>query len=334
MHKDRFKAKKGDVADEMLAEARRQTYDPLTSYLQGLKWDGTARIEKLLCRYAGADDSNYTRMISRKFMIGAVARALQPGCKLDTMLVFEGEQGAGKSTFFRYLFGDRFFVDHLPDFSSKDSFMQLQGAWCVEVAELQALSKADVGDVKQFLSRLVDKFRPPFGKLTVSIPRRVVLVGTVNPIEGEGYLKDPTGARRFWPALTRFIQLDAVLRDRDQLWAEAVDAFRNSERWHLADPDSIADALAEQEARREVDPWEEPLQRYVEDFSITALTIERALADVFKVPVDRQDERVRRRAGRVFRALKWWADTQRPGPGMKPAKVFHPPDWRSQGSLY
>jgi predicted P-loop ATPase len=137
------------------------------------------------------------------------------------MPVLEGEQGTGKSTALRYLFGDRFFIDHLPDFHSKDSFQQLQGAWCVEVAELSALSKADVKDVKQFLSRLVDKFRPPFGRLPIQVPRRSVFWGTVNPEEG-GYLRDPTGARRFWPIETKRIDTDAILRDRDQLWAEAV----------------------------------------------------------------------------------------------------------------
>ncbi len=329
MHKDLFRSKKGDVADEMLAEARRNTHDPLSDYLQGVSWDGTPRLDNFLHRYAGAPDTHYTRTIGRKFMVGAVARALQPGVKLDTMLVFEGDQGTGKSTFFRYLFGDRFFIDHLPDFSSKDSFMQLQGAWCVEVAELQALGKAEVGDVKQYLSRLVDKFRPPFGKLTVQIPRRVVFVGTVNPIEGEGYLKDPTGARRFWPTTTSYLALEAVLRDRDQLWAEAVDAYRQLEPWHLSDPDALAEALAEQEARREVDPWEAPLREYFGRYSVQSITIESVLTDVFKMPIDRQDERVRRRAGRVLRALKWTSGATERYEG-RVQRVFHPPGWRDR----
>jgi putative DNA primase/helicase len=139
------------------------------------------------------------------------------------MPVLEGEQGTGKSTAIRYLFGDRFFIDHLPDFHSKDSFQQLQGAWCIEVAELAALTKAEVKDVKQFLSRLVDKFRPPYGRNPIQVPRRTVFWGTVNPEEGQGYLKDPTGGRRFWPVETTAIDLAAILLDRDQLWAEAVD---------------------------------------------------------------------------------------------------------------
>jgi putative DNA primase/helicase len=190
------------------------------------------------------------------------------------MPVLEGEQGTGKSTALRYLFGDRFFIDHLPDFHSKDSFQQLQGAWCVEVAELSALTKADVKDVKQFLSRLVDKFRPPFGRLPIQVPRRSVFWGTVNPEEG-GYLRDPTGARRFWPIETTVIDTDAILRDRDQLWAEAVAAFIAGEKWHLDDDDDIADAKAEQAKRREVHPWEPVLEAWLRAENLLKVTMPR-----------------------------------------------------------
>lgn len=333
MHADYFKAKKGDVADEMLACARRNTHDPLTEYLQGLKWDGKPRLDSWLTDYASVQPTNYARVVGRKFLIGAVARALRPGCKMDTMLVLEGDQGVGKSTLFRYLFGDRFFIDHLPDFHSKDSFMQLQGAWCVEVAELAALTKADVADVKQFLSRLVDKFRPPFGKLTISVPRRVVFGGSVNPEDGVGYLRDPTGARRFWPVTVGFVKLDGILRDRDQLWAEAVAAYASNEQWHLTMDEDIADARDEQMARREIDPWEVPIRDHIIETGTTSLTIEGVLLAVIKVPVERHDARLRRRVGTVLRAMDWWSETQRPAPGMSPAKVFHPPDWKRDGSL-
>jgi predicted P-loop ATPase len=196
----------------------------------------------------GADP--YTTHVGRKALVGAVARALDPGCKNDTMPVLEGEQGTGKSTAIRYLFGDRFFVDHLPDFHSKDSFQQLQGAWCIEVAELSALTKADVKDVKQFLSRMEDKFRAPYARNPIHVPRRTVFWGTVNPEEGQGYLKDPTGGRRFWPVETTDIDLAGILRDRDQLWAEAVESYRVGERWHLEDEDIVAAAREQQDLRR------------------------------------------------------------------------------------
>ncbi|AYJ85763.1 hypothetical protein D3Y57_06990 [Sphingomonas paeninsulae] len=325
MHFDRFKAKKGDVADEMLAEARRNSRDPLSEYLHGVVWDAKPRLNTWLVDYLGSPPSSYTREVGRKFLIGAVARALKPGCKMDTMMVLEGDQGTGKSTAIRYLFGDRFFIDHLPDFHSKDSFMQLQGAWAVEVGELAAMSKADVNDVKLFLSRLVDKFRPPFGKLTVSVPRRTAFVGSVNPEEGGGYLRDPTGARRFWPVATGNIRLESILRDRDQLWAEAVHAWGEGEEWYLTDPDIIAEAKVEQEARREVDPWESVIQAHVSQYCLSYTTIDVMLTEALKLPVDRQDPRARRRAGAALRAIKWSAGkAERLGRGAEPVKVFRP----------
>jgi predicted P-loop ATPase len=235
----------------------------------------------------------------------------------------KGEQGTGKSTALRYLFGDRFFIDHLPDFHSKDSFQQLQGAWCVEVAELSALSKADIKDVKQFLSRLVDKFRPPFGTLPIQVPRRSVFWGTVNPEEG-GYLRDPTGARRFWPIETRAIDTDAILRDRDQIWAEAVVAFLAGEAWHLEEGKDIDDAKAEQAKRREVHPWEPVLDGWLRKEQLERCTVASALTYGVKLDADRQEPRHARQIGACLRALGWLANTERfEG---KVAKVFLAPE--------
>jgi putative DNA primase/helicase len=325
MHADRFKAKKGDVQDQMDADARRNRFDPLTDYLQGLKWDGNERLSGWLAKYLGSPDTAYSRTVGRKALIGSVARALSPGCKNDTMPVLEGDQGTGKSTALRYLFGDRFFVDHLPDFHSKDSFQQLQGAWCVEVAELSALSKADVKDVKQFLSRLVDKFRPPFGRLPVQVPRRSVFWGTVNPEEG-GYLRDPTGARRFWPIETGRIDTDAILRDRDQLWAEAVVAFTAGETWHLEEAGDIADAKAEQARRREVHPWETALELWLRSERMHRVTVPEALTRGVKLDPDRQEPRHARQCGASLRALGWEPNVERVEG--KVVKVFlAPEDW-------
>jgi len=330
MHNDRkmpFKSKKTDVLDEMEAEARRNQYDPLVEYLSGLQWDGKTRVDTWLPDYLGTDDTRYTRAIGRKSLIGAVARALSPGVKNDTMVVLEGEQGVGKSTALRYLFGDRFFVDHLPDFSSKDSFQQLQGAWCVEVAELSALTKADVKDVKQFLSRLVDKFRPPFGRLPIQVPRRTVLWGTVNPEEGQGYLKDTTGGRRFWPVETNEISLSSILLDRDQLWAEAVQAFRAGERWHLEEAEDIALAKEQQSLRREVHPWEEPIGQWL--MGKWECTVPEVLIDALKITPDKQNTQSSRMVGACLRALGWRSVTKRVGD--KVHKVFSSPAQRGIG---
>lgn len=332
MHAERYKAKKGDVQDEMVAAARRSSFDPLTDYLQGLKWDGKKRIDTWLTTYLGVPDGDYARTVGRSFLVGAVARALVPGCKLDTMLVLEGPQGKGKSTALRYLFGDRFFTDHLPDFHSKDSFMQLQGAWCVEVAELSALSKADVKDVKQFLSRLVDKFRPPYGKATVQVGRRTVFAGTVNPEAGGGYLRDPTGARRFWPVVCELIDLPLILGDRDQLWAEAVEGYKSGERWYL-DEEMTAIAEVEQSLRREVHPWEDAISDWASVSCRSTVTIVDVLNNALKIPADKQIPAMSRTVGSCLRALGWTSRVTRPAAGAKPVQTFYAPNTAKEPTL-
>lgn len=323
MHAERFKAKKSDVQDEMAAEARRNQYDPLVEYLQALQWDRKPRLDAWLATHMGAADTTYTRTVGRKFLIGAVARASDPGCKMDNMLVAEGEQNIGKSTAFRYLFGDRFFTDHLPDFHSKDSFQQLEGAWCVEVAELAALTKAEVKDVKQFLSRLVDKYRVPYARHPILVPRRTVFVGTVNPEYG-GYLRDPTGARRFWPFEATTIDLPAILRDRDALWAEAVMAYRGGESWYLDDEDSIALAKEEQALRRERHPWEDVIEGWARREVIRQATCAQVLGEALKIPADKLIPKHAREVGACMRALGWKPETQRVDG--KVAKVFKHPE--------
>lgn len=325
MHHDRFKAKKTDVVDEMFAEARRNSFDPLADYLNNLTWDGQPRISMFAHYYLGAPDKLFSHVAGRKFLIGAVARALRPGVKFDTALILEGPQGIFKSTAIRYLFGDRFFVDHLPDFHSKDSFQQLQGNWCVEIAELSAMGKADVSDVKQFLSRLEDVYRPPYGKLPIRVKRRTVFVGSVNP-EENGYLRDNTGGRRFWPLETGVvspIQLDAILRDRDQLWAEAVVAFSADEPFHLTKDEDKQAALLEQEARREVDPWEWALRKFISDEQRSALTIEEALLGAVGMGKNNMDSRAQRRMGAALKNIGWAGKTERL-PMLGPVRLYRP----------
>lgn len=320
MHEQRFKARKSDVQDEMDAEARRNSYDPLLQYLNGLRWDQTPRLSRWLIDYIGAEDTQYVQEVGRKFLVGAVARAMKPGCKMDSMLVLEGPQGVGKSTAIRYLFGERFFTDNLPDFHSKDAFQQLQGAWCIEVAELSAMTKADVKDVKQFLSRVEDKFRPPYGRAPIKAPRRTVFAGSVNPEMGGGYLRDPTGARRFWPVVCGKVNLTSLLRDRDQIWAEACLAYASGEKWHIEDVGLEQLATAEQDARRELHPWEEPIREYLLDKSDT--TIHRLLTECLKVPVDKQTPTVSRTVGGCLRALGWESKPERVAGLTKPVRVY------------
>jgi putative DNA primase/helicase len=197
----------------------------------------------------------YLRSVGSKWLIAAVARIYRPGCKADYVIIFEGPQGIGKSTCCRILAGDGWFADEIADLGTKDSAQDLRGKWIVELAEVAALRRGEIERVKAFVSRNVDHYRPSYGRRSMDFPRQCVFAGTTN---ADAYLADETGNRRFWPVKVTGLQLDALVRDRDQLWAEAVSRFRAGESWWL-DQEVEAFAAEEQEQRRQGDPWEEPI---------------------------------------------------------------------------
>lgn len=248
------------IHSAMVAVAHYHSYNPLVDYLESVQWDGQQRLDEALIHLLGCDDNDYVRAITRKFLIGSVARALNPGCKFDTVLILEGDQGLKKSTAIAELYGLQWFTDELGDFGSKDAAMQIQGRWCVEIAELATLSRAETNKANEWITRRVDRFRPPYGRAVIEAPRQCVLIGTVNP-QG-GYLKDPTGGRRYWPVFCRDIRIDWIKARRDQLWAEAVHAYRAGETWWF-ERDEYHLVQGEQSARYEGDAWDEPVQKYI-----------------------------------------------------------------------
>lgn len=296
----RMMARISSVFHVVASVARANAFDPLKDYLEGLSWDGKPRAVAFLKNYLGADaDPDYCRIISKRWLISAVARALQPGCKMDDMLVLEGPQGARKSTAIRVLFGEEFWTDHISDFNSKDAKQEIQGVWAVEVAEMDRVTKAEQDHVKKFLSQKVDRYRPPYGRHLVTAQRRCVLVGTINP-DGTGYLKDPTGARRFWPMKVGKIDIDAIRRDRDQIWAEAVTLYKTGEKWWIQDNEKAI--VEEQQGHRtEPDAWGEMLADAIglHDNSITMSQCVRWL----NLPADRVELRHTMRIGRVLKSL-------------------------------
>jgi predicted P-loop ATPase len=242
--------------------ARDRIFHPVREYLDALVWDGTPRLEAWLLRYLGAEDNTYHRAVGPRWLISAVARIYVPGCKADCALILEGPQGIRKSSALMALAAP-WFTDRLSDLSSKDAAMETRGVWIIEIAELDTMGRAEVSTVKAFMSRTQDRFRPPYGKRLVDLPRQCVFAGSVNP-EG-GYLKDPTGGRRFWPVVCSTIDLEALQRDRDQLWAEAADRFRRGEPWWLESRELDALAAEEQADRYQGDAWDEPIQAYLEN---------------------------------------------------------------------
>jgi predicted P-loop ATPase len=234
----------------------------------------------LLITHCHADDTPYTRAVGRRFLISAVARIYDPGCKVDHMLVLEGPQGKAKSEAIRTLaVRDGWFTDRLSHVSSKDAAIELAGAWLIEIAEMDALTRASSSSAKSYVTRRIDRFRPPYGTHTMPLPRQCVFAGTINPMVG-GYLKDPTGARRFWPITCHgMIDLVGIERDRDQLWAEAVVAYKAGQKWWMDTPELEALARAEQDARFKVDVWTETVKEWIgerKDVSVSEV-LQRAL---------------------------------------------------------
>jgi len=247
-----------DVHTAIEAAADRITFNPVREWFDGLKWDGHARLDTWLTYYLGAADKPFHRLVGAKWMISGVARAYEPGCKVDTMLILEGAQGIGKSKVMRTLGtlgGKSYFTDQVDNIGSKDAAMQLQGVLIIELAEMNQFKGKEVTAIKAWMTQTVDRYRPPFGRRVMSYPRHSVLGGTMNP-DGSGYFEDVTGARRFWPVLCAGIDMDAIEADRDQLWAEARDRYRQGERWWL-DDHGAALAKVEQDDRYLTDPWED-----------------------------------------------------------------------------
>jgi hypothetical protein len=286
-----IKPSKETVHDTVRFIALRNKYHPVRDYLNGLRWDGIMRLPALASRYFGAEHTPYSELIGTKFMISAVARIKEPGCKADTMLILEGAQGAGKSSALRSLVGDDWFTDQMPDFSTKDAEIQLGGKWLIEIAELDRMNRAEVTAVKSYASRQIGTYRPPYGRATINVPRQCIFAGSTNETE---YLRDQTGNRRFWPITCGRIDGAAIRRDRDQLWAEAVFRYQLGERWWL-EGDQERLAQAEQDGRRERDPWEELIASRLAIYGTMPITIEQVCLTVLGITFEKHNATINRR---------------------------------------
>ena len=256
---------KDKIYDAKEAVLTKNTRHPIREYLNSLEWDGVERLDRLIIDYIGAEDTRLNREMTRKHFTAAVARVFRPGCKYDHCLILTGEEGIGKSTLFSVM-GGEWFSDSLVTMEGKEGMDQARGGWIIELSELGSVKRSDVEQVKSYISRQEDVYRPAYGRVVERHPRQCVFCGTTNETY---FLKGDTGNRRFW-----VIEVNKDLRknggfrealeaDRDQLWAEAVVRFKRGERLYL-DPEMEREAREAQ--RRYNDDADNPLRSDLEQF--------------------------------------------------------------------
>ncbi|MEO9682889.1 MAG: VapE domain-containing protein [Tateyamaria sp.] len=288
---------KAIISDAIKDVAQRSMISPVADYLLPLEWDGIERLSRWLIDYGGAetddDDLNfdvakheYVCEVGRRWMISAVARALDPGNKVDSCLILEGPQGVGKSTLLRVLADGSFlpsgraswFSDSLQQFAGRDAQSALRGCWILELPELAAMRRSEVETIKAYLSKQEDRYRPAYGRYEVQMPRRCVFAGTTNRTD---YLRDETGNRRFWPVTLTKVEFEQLGEDRDQLWAEAVRAFQAGELWHLSgNAERYQKSIANE--RTEEEPWAHVLKHLPDIKEVTTRDVLSLLGKALK----------------------------------------------------
>ncbi|SMG09665.1 VapE domain-containing protein [Paraburkholderia susongensis] len=305
---------KESIGDAALIVAQRNRYHVVCDYLRGLEHDGKSRIGTWLIDYLGVEDTPYARAVGFKFLLGAVGRVMRPGCKMDNVLILEGEQDAGKSRSLKLLFGEQWTTDAALNLADPNTPIVIAGKWLIEMAELDALSRADTSATKRWITTSTDTFRPPYARQAIDVPRQSVVAGTVN---FDAYLKDESGGRRFWPVkVADVIDTARIAADRDQLWAEAYSVYCEWERENAEAGDTLPAPWqvgreekplfeVEQEARYEGDIYEPIIAARLNAETAPRVSVTTIALDYLKFEISKVTRAEHTRIGKTMRKLGW-----------------------------
>ncbi len=298
----RFEPSNNIIEEAVRKIADLNRFHPVRDQLDALSWDGVPRVDTWLKDYLGATGPEpYLSDVSRKVLAAMVARVYSPGCKFDYVLILEGKQGYRKSTAIRTLCGDAWFNDTAFDINDKDAVMGMQNVWVVEIGELSTMRRAEVDTLKAFVSRQTDRIRAPYGARTEEFPRQCVFIGSTN---GEEYLTDPTGNRRFWPVSVSECDIEGLRLVRDQLFAEARLLYELGEPLYLENRESESLASDEQDARNFQDEWVGIIGLYLaKRTGEKPLMVSELFSDPACLPMTQNDRRNQMRAAATLRAL-------------------------------
>ena len=305
--KERFE----DIVDNV---ARRDRYNPILDYLDGLTWDGVPRLDTWLTVYGSAVDDEYTRAVGALPFIAAVRRAREPGTKFDEMLVFISKQGLNKSSAIKALVPDqKYFSDSLPlGAKSQEVCEQIAGKWIIEFAELHGMTAAKIERIKAFMSRQVDIARMAYGHIPEEFPRQCIFIGTTNTRK---FMSDITGGRRFWPVDVKTFDLAALRRDRDQLWAEA--AHREADGESIRLDAALWDVAAEHQEEHRAENQFIPVLR--ECLGTVEGKLSAALAwTILGISTERRSQAYNELLGEAMKLLGWKRKRLRFLTGVKP----------------
>ncbi len=322
-----FTPKSADADDAITFAARFNKFHPVRDYLNGLKWDGVKRIDKVFTTYCGAADDKYTQAVAVKWFLGAVARAMAAPIKVDNVLILEGKQGLGKSTFLSVLGGPWYSDTHF-NLGEKDGYQQMQGVWICELAELDSFNKAESTRAKQFFASAVDRYRPSYGRRAKDFARQCVFAGSTNQ---DSYLKDATGNRRYWPVHLEYLSTEPLKRDRDQLWAEAVYMYKEGGYWHVT-PEELSLFEDEQESRYDQDVWEQVIHEWLLSLSKSEVTMHEIFAEGLKFTPDKMKPPEQKRVGQIMARLNWKKTRKRLNGGREHVYVA-PEGWKEHQKI-